>query len=60
MTVAAAFPGKPAPAYYSEVPAELAAAASYAVHYRRSLRMVSKPASVVRWHDDGSISIFLS
>jgi L-threonylcarbamoyladenylate synthase len=60
ITVAAAFPGQAAPSYYSEVPPELVAAAAYAVNYRRSLRLVSKPSSVVRWHGDGSISVFLS
>jgi L-threonylcarbamoyladenylate synthase len=60
ITVAATFPGQAAPSYFSEVPSELVAAASYAVNYRRSLRLVSKPTSVVRWHGDGSISIFLS
>jgi L-threonylcarbamoyladenylate synthase len=60
MVVAAAFPGQPAPSFFSEVPGELVSAAQYAVHHRRSLRLVAKPSSVVRWHGDGSISIFLS
>lgn len=58
MTVAAAFPGQDAPAYFSEVPGELVAAAGYAVHYRRTLRFAYQPSSVVRWHGDGSISVF--
>jgi L-threonylcarbamoyladenylate synthase len=60
MTVAAAFPWDKPPAFFSEVPGELVAAADYAVHHRRNLRFVSRESSVVRWHEDGSLSIFLS
>lgn len=58
MIVAAMLPEAPAPAYFSEVSPELAAVADYTVQYRRNLRLLQRSASVVRWHGDGSISIF--
>jgi L-threonylcarbamoyladenylate synthase len=60
MTIAASLPDTDPPGYFSDIPEELLKQADYAVHYRRSLKLITRPSSVVRWHNDGSISIFLS
>jgi len=60
MTIAASLPDTNPPGYFSDIPEELLKQADYAVEYRRSLKLITRPSSVVRWHNDGSISIFLS
>jgi L-threonylcarbamoyladenylate synthase len=59
MTIAANIPQTNPPGYFSDIPEELKSQADYAVHYRRSLKLISRPTSVVHWHEDGSISVFL-
>lgn len=60
MTIAASLPGETAPGYFSDIPEELMQRADYAVKYRRSLKLFARPSSIIRWHNDGSISVFLS
>ena len=60
MAVAACLPDTNPPGYFSDIPEALLVHADYATQYRRSLKLIARPSSVVRWHDDGSISIFLS
>jgi hypothetical protein len=60
MTIAAAFPDGNPPGYFSDIPEDLLHQADYAVHYRRSLKLIPRPSSIVRWHNDGTISIYLS
>ena len=60
MAIAASLPEANPPGYFSDIPNELLRQADYAVEYRRSLKLITRPSSVVRWHNDGSISVFLS
>jgi len=58
MAIAASLPETNPPGYFSDIPEELKSQADYAIHYRRSLKLIARPSSVIQWHDDGSISVF--
>ncbi len=60
MSIAASLPHTNPPGYFSDIPEELLKQADYAVQYRRSLKLINRPSSVVHWHIDGTISIYLS
>ncbi|RYY08784.1 MAG: Sua5/YciO/YrdC/YwlC family protein [Chitinophagaceae bacterium] len=49
--------GQPAPASFSAIDPAITAAADYVVQYRRDDTSAAQPSAVIRWNDDGTVTV---
>ena len=49
--------GQPAPALFSAINPAITAAADYVVQYRQNDTSIAQPSAVIRWNDDGTVTV---
>ena len=49
--------GQPAPALFSAIDPAITAAADYVVQYRQNDTSIAQPSAVIRWNDDGTVTV---
>ncbi|WP_152267008.1 L-threonylcarbamoyladenylate synthase [Agriterribacter humi] len=49
--------GQPAPALFSTIDPAITTAADYVVQYRQTDTRIAQPSAVIRWNDDGTVTV---
>ena len=52
--------GYPAPAVFSDIDVAIINGVDYVVEYRRDDLTPARPSSIIKWNDDGSLTILRS